>query len=167
MSDCRQIFVVAATLLLPAASAFAADPPAPGDVLTKLHESNLKEIEMGKMAQKNGTSKDTKAFGKMLVTDHTAAEKKVKTLAKKEKVDLAKEAPAMKHDDLGTGPEFDKKFAQAMLDDHKKDVEEAKTARDAATDPKLKGLLTDIVPVLEKHQETAQKLVDASKTEAK
>lgn len=145
------------------AVALAADAPPASEVLTKLHESNLKEIEMGKMAQKSGQSKQVKSYGKMLVKDHSAADGKVKALAKQEKVELPAAPPAMNHDDMGTGADFDKKFAQAMLDDHKKDVEEAKTARDGTDNPKLKKLLTNIVPVLEKHEEQAQKLVDAQK----
>jgi putative membrane protein len=134
-------------------------------VLGKLHHSNQMEIEMGKLAQKNGTSKDVKAFGKTLVTDHTASDKKVTALAKQQKVDLAAAAPAMKPDEkmdkLKTqkGAEFDKAFAEAMLEDHQKDVSEASSARDSTSDPKLKTLLTETVPVLEKHRDTAQKLV--------
>jgi uncharacterized protein YejL (UPF0352 family) len=47
-----------------------------------------------------------------------------------------------------------------MLDDHEKDLAFAKSARDATSDDKLKKLLTDIVPVLQKHRDVAQKLVD-------
>ena len=153
-----------ATLLGAPALARAADAPKPDEVLGKLHEANLKEIEMGKMAEKNGQSKDVKAFGKMLVRDHTAADKKVKAVAKQEKVDLAAKTPEKAdHTDMGTGADFDKKFAKDMLDDHKKDVDDMKKARDNTDDPKLKKLLTDVVPVLEKHQETAQKIVDETK----
>jgi putative membrane protein len=147
--------------------ALAADPPAPAEVLSKLHESNLKEVEMGKLAQKQGQSKEVKAFGKTLVQDHTAADKKVKALAKQEKAQLSAEAPAMKHEDLGTGAEFDTKFAQSMLEDHNKDIEEVKSARDATNDPKLKALLDELVPTLEKHRDTAQKLAGSSNTGSK
>jgi hypothetical protein len=50
-----------------------------------------------------------------------------------------------------------------MLDDHKKDVAEATAARDSTNDEKLKKLLTEIVPTLQKHEDTAQKLVDGQK----
>src|SRR5205085_935597 len=104
-----------------------------------------------------GQSKEVKAFGKTLVTDHSAADKKVKALAKKENVDLPAEKPAMDHDDM-TGTDFDSKFAKSMLEDHEKDVADMKKARDATNDPQLKALLTSVIPTLEKHQETARKL---------
>jgi putative membrane protein len=139
----------------------AADPDT-GEVLGKLHQANQKEIEMGKVAEKNGQSKDVKAFGRMLIKDHTAADKKVTALAKKEKVELPA-ATKEDHSDMAKGADFDKKFATAMLDDHKKDVADAKSARDNTKDEQLKKLLDDIVPTLEKHQETAQKIADTQK----
>jgi putative membrane protein len=162
MIPTRSVLALAMALSFPGLAA-AADPPDTAEVLGKLHQSNQKEIEMGKLAEKNGQSKEVKAYGKTLVKDHTAADKKVTALAKKEKVTLT---PASKedHSDMAPkGPEFDKKFSQAMLDDHKKDVAEAKSARDATKDEQLKTLLDGIVPTLEKHEEMAQKLVDGQK----
>jgi putative membrane protein len=151
------------TLLLLGGAARAADAPQTADVLGKLHHSNQMEIEMGKLAQKNGQSKDVKDFGKTLVKDHSAADKKVTALAKKEKIDLAASTPAMKSDEvskLPSGADFDPKFAQSMVEDHKKDIREATEARDGTADPQLKSLLTDIVPTLQKHEDMAQKIVD-------
>ena len=116
---------------------------------------------MGKMAQERGVSKGVKDFGKALVKDHADADKKVAKLAKEEKVDLtASTPPADSHDMKETGPAFDQAFSKEMLEDHKKDVAEVSTARDMTTDPKLKKLLSGILPVLKKHQNTAEKLVD-------
>jgi putative membrane protein len=165
----RSQVLIAVTLLATPAYALAADPaadsgPPPADVLTKLHHSNQMEIEAGKLAQEKGESKAIKKFGKTLVSDHTAADKQVVALAKQLKVELPKETD-MKDDGLekaksASGAEFDKAFAQAMLDDHKKDVDEASDARDKTSNPKLKKLLAGLVPKLEKHRETAQSLVD-------
>jgi len=145
-------------LLATGAPALAADPPATSEVLGKLHESNQKEIAMGKMAQKNGKSKEVTSYGKMLVKDHTAADKKVLKLAKDEKIELP--APPAAKDDMPMGAEFDAAFAKSMVDDHKKDIDEVTKARDATTDDKLKKLLGDMLPTLQKHEDTAQKLVD-------
>jgi putative membrane protein len=142
-------------------AALAADAPPTAQVLTKLHHANQKEIDMGKLAQKNGQSKEVKQYGKTLVKDHTDADKKVMALAKSEKIELPA-APKHEMGEMPAGPDFDAKFAESMLADHKKDVAEASEARDNTTDPKLKKLLTELVPTLQKHQETAQKLVDGA-----
>jgi putative membrane protein len=148
------------TVVLASATVLAADAPPPSEVLSKLHQSNQKEIEMGKLAQKNGNSKEVKQFGKTLVQDHTAADRKVVGLAKQEKIELP--APPAHDMDIPAGPEFDGKFAQSMLDDHKKDVAETSDARDKTSDPKLKKLLNELLPTLQKHEDMAQKLSESS-----
>jgi putative membrane protein len=166
MNRINLVAALTVALAVPTA-ARAEEGPDPADLLGKLHHSNQMEIEAGKLAQEKGTSKEVKAYGKALVRDHTAADKKVMATAKQLKVELPKDMPPMKNDKLeaakaATGPEFDKKFAEAMLEDHKKDVEEATEARDKTTNPKLKKLLAGVVPTLEKHRDTAQKIVDGA-----
>ncbi|HSS38334.1 MAG TPA: DUF4142 domain-containing protein [Polyangia bacterium] len=155
-----------AALLMPSVALAA---PSTAEVLGKLHHSDQHEIEMGKQAEKNGNSKAVKDYGKMLVKDHTAADKKGAALAKKEKIDLTANTPPMANEmaTIPPGPDFDKKFAQAMLDDHKRDVAEMTKARDTTDDEQLKKLLTDVVPVLQKHLDTAQKIVDGQTTASK
>lgn len=151
-----------AVLMTAGAGAQAADAPDTATVLGKLHKSNQKEIAAGKLAQKSGKSREVKAYGKMLEKDHGAADKKVAALAKQEKIDLG--APADADGDMSgmaSDPMFDKKFAQDMLADHKKDIGEATDARDHTADAKLKKLLSDLLPTLQKHQDAAQKIVDA------
>lgn len=154
----------------PAGSAAApgatTEGPAPAEILTKLHHANQMEIEAGKLAQEKGSSKAVKDYGKMLVRDHTAANKQVTALAKQLKVEF-ETMPEMKNAKLeaaknATGPDFDKAFAEAMIEDHTKDVAECTTARDTTNNPKLKKLLTALVPKLEKHKATAEKIASTA-----
>jgi putative membrane protein len=156
---------VAAVLILLGSTSNAADPPVTADVLSKLHESNQKEIQAGKMAEKNGQSKQVKDYGKMLVKDHGAADKKVSALAKQETIELpALASAAHEMSGMAADPSFDAKFAQEMLEDHKKDIAEVTEARDNTKDAKLKKLLSEILPTLQKHEDAAQKIVDAQAT---
>jgi putative membrane protein len=170
LRSCATVISLGVFAVLGASTAQGADKDATAqtaDVLSKLHHSNQMEVAAGKLAQEKGQSKDVKAFGKTLVTDHSAANKKVMALAKEEKIDLPADVPMppdakemMDKMKAASGAEFDKMFASHMLDDHKKDIADAKAARDTTADAKLKALLTSTIPVLEKHREIAQKLVD-------
>ena len=51
-------------------------------VLQQLHRTNLHEIQLGQLAQRNGSSAKVKQFGARLVRDHQAADKKVLATAK-------------------------------------------------------------------------------------
>jgi putative membrane protein len=154
--------MLAGALALVGGNALAADPPVTANVLNKLHESDQKEIEAGKIAQKQGQSKQVRDYGKMLVKDHTAADKKVISLAKKEKIPLSANEPGtdeMKN--MKAGSTFDDRFARDMVDDHKNDIAEVTEARNNTTDDQLKQLLSDLLPTLQKHEDAAQKIVDS------
>jgi putative membrane protein len=157
--------LVLAAMLLSAGPARAADTMDTASALVKLHQSDEKEIAMGKLAQKDGKSAEVKSFGRTLVKDHTAADKKVSKLAREEKIALGS-TPDADFDGavakMAAESDFDAHFARTMLDDHEKDLAFVKNTRDATSDDKLKKLLTDIVPVLQKHRDISQKLVDST-----
>jgi len=129
-------------------------------VLAKLHRANLEEIAKGRFAQEHGKSLEIKNFGRMLVKDHTATEKKVAALAAQEGVELPALEDGSLLKDVAAGPDFDAKFVETMVEAHRNDVSEAIVARANTADTKLKALLTALIPVLEKHQNTAQTLKD-------
>jgi len=152
--------IFALSLILVAAPAVAQDK-ASQTFLTKAMEGNFAEVEMGKLAQKNGSSDAVKAFGKMLETDHGDANKNAMQAAqtlsvtpptgpnKEQKADYDKMAKT-------NGAAFDKMFADHMVTDHKKDIaeyERAAKAKDAAGQYAGHAL-----PTLKKHLETAESI---------
>jgi putative membrane protein len=156
--------LIPGALLVGEGASRAADAPSTAEVLGSLHQSDVKEVQAGKIAQKNGQSQAVREYGAMLVKDHSAADKKVAGLATKENIDLRAATPAPGANDMGTmasGPDFDQKFAQEMLDDHRKDLAAVTQARNATSDPQLKTLLGDMIPTLQKHEAAAQKLIDS------
>jgi putative membrane protein len=156
--------LIPAALLVGEGATRAADALSTAEVLGNLHQSDVKEVQAGKIAEKNGQSKAVRDYGAMLVKDHSAADKRVADLATKENIDLLAATPAPGANDMGTtasGPDFDKKFAQEMLDDHRKDLAAVTDARDRTNDSQLKKLLGDTIPTLEKHEAAAEKIIDA------
>lgn len=129
-------------------------------ILGKLHQSNLKEVDMGKIAEIHGNSREVKNYGTTLVKDHTAADKRIVAFAKAEHIDLTGAGDKMDTMKPETGAGFDAQFAKEMLQDHRRDIAEATAARDSAKDAKLRSLLSSLLPVLKKHEELAQKIVD-------
>jgi predicted outer membrane protein len=59
-----------------------------------------------------------------------------------------------------TGDEFDREFVSTMVQEHDKAIEMVRGARETATDPQLRGLLSGVLPKLEKHRKMAQDLLD-------
>ena len=142
-------------------AARAADAPATADVLNKMHNANLTEIEAGKLAQDNGHSKATKDYGRMLVADRKSADQQVMALAKEENIDLSASAPVVGSNsvaDLTAGSTFDRRFGRSMVEDDKKEITELTAARDHTSDANLKKMLTDVLPTLQKDETMAEGL---------
>lgn len=139
----------------------------PKEILSRLHHDSEMEIKMGKLAQEKGSAKSIKEFGKALVEDHTAADKKVKDLAKKLNITLsepsalttAEKQKMSEHkkagDELKTakGIEFDQKFINAMKLDHEKAV--AMLEQSNAENEDVKKLVSELLPTLRNHHRTS------------
>src|SRR4051812_22217202 len=55
-------------------------------LIERLHDINQAEVKLGQLAQQKATSQATKDFAKMMVDEHSAADKQLMTLAEKMKI---------------------------------------------------------------------------------
>jgi putative membrane protein len=135
--------------------------------LTKAIQGNLAEISMGQLAQDKGSSPAVKAFGQALVADHTRANENAIAAAKILGVTVPSEAdPSAKamHDTLASrqGEAFDREFANAMVQDHQRDVADYQHEADASKDAAGQYALQTL-PVLKDHLSKAQKIAFANR----
>jgi putative membrane protein len=144
------------------------------EILAKLHEANLMEIEMGRMAKEQGKHKDVKGFGKDLIKDHEKADEKGNKLAKKHNVtipnampaDEAEKAKKEEHAQMMTklrslsGAEFDREFATGMVKGHQDTLMMIDQSMTSAESDDMRKLLDDVKPTIQRHLEKAQKLVE-------
>lgn len=141
-------------------TAWAKDKPSEA-FLKKAIEGNFAEVSMGDLAQKNGQSDAVKSFGKMLSTDHAAANQKAMDAAKGIGMDAPSEQNAKQKADYDkmskmSGADFDKMFAKHMVADHQKDIAEYRKAsktKDAAGE-----YASGEIDTLQKHLDTAKSL---------
>ncbi|MDB4981710.1 MAG: putative exported protein [Myxococcales bacterium] len=160
---------------LPAPKENVPDPAAPRTTtpldqatVQKLHDANQMEIQMGSLAKEKGSSKAVRDFGRQLVADHAAADRRlaeylrrhggdIKTLATTTSVDPDHDLLATK-----TGTEFDRAFALQMIADHTKAITLVESARIETADASLRELFDTLLPTLQAHKKTAQDIVVAS-----
>src|SRR5436190_12281172 len=151
----------AATLIATSIATASAKDKLSEAFLKKAIEGNFAEVSMGDLAQKNGQSEGVKSYGKMLSTDHAAANQKALDAAKglgmnpptgpnaKQKADYDKMSKM-------SGTAFDKMFATHMVADHQKDIAEYKKAtknKDAAGE-----YAAGQIDTLQKHLDAAKPL---------
>jgi putative membrane protein len=150
----------ATLMVISIATASAKDKPSEA-FLKKAIEGNFAEVSMGDLAQKNGQSDAVKSFGKMLSTDHAAANQEAMDAAKGMGMNLPSEPNAKQKADYDkmskmSGAGFDKMFATHMVADHQKDIAEYKKAskmKDAAGE-----YASGKIDTLQKHLDTAKSL---------
>ena len=127
------------------------------------YQDGLAEIKMGELGQSKSANPDIKAFASQMVTDHSAANTELKTLADSKKVEVATDPSLVAQGkakllDAKTGADFDKAFAAGMVSDHKKAVAAFEKASSDATDPDVKAFATKTLPTLQGHLSMAEDL---------
>ncbi len=134
------------------------------EFLVAAAESDLMEIELGKLGVTKGTHAEIKKFGNMLVSDHTKSANQMKPFAEKLGVALpgaitekGKES-YNKLNDQKAGQEFDEKFAEMMVKNHEDAVSMMQKASETANDPEIRAWAATMVPTLQMHLEHAKKL---------
>jgi putative membrane protein len=121
------------------------------------------EVQLGELAAKNAAAQEVKDFGQRMVTDHGKANDELKTLAANKNVTLPTELKGKQKEKVDrmsklTGAEFDKKYMQAMVKDHVKDVKKFQKGAKDVKDPELKDWVTKTLPTLEQHLEQAKEV---------
>jgi putative membrane protein len=129
----------AAALASSATTASAADEGSQKFIKEAI-EGNLAEIAVGKLAQEKGQSEGVRSFGAQLVANHTAANEKAAKIANSIGVTpptASNKKQQAVYDKLSK-LSGDRRFAKAMVKDHKKDIrefeKEAKKKNDPAAD---------------------------------
>lgn len=136
------------------------------EFLVAAAETDLMEIEIGKLAQTKGTLQGVKDFGKMLVADHTKSANDTKPFAEKLQVSLPMaitEKGKEHYDELNSqkaGQDFDKKFADMMVDGHQDAINKMEKASENANDPEIRAWAAGMLPTLKMHLEHAKALQD-------
>src|SRR5688572_559164 len=126
------------------------------------------EVELGKLAQKNGSSAAVKEFGQKMVTDHSKAGAELAAIAKKLNI-TPPSGPGDKHKAVYKklaalkGDKFDSEYAQHMVDDHEKAVTVFQKQEKHGEAKELRDFAAKTLPTLEEHLKMARALKDRKK----
>jgi putative membrane protein len=154
---------LAAGWTLSAGLGWSSDAPLTSTVLGKIHHSNLKQIELGGLAQRNGRSNEVKSFGQTVADDSAASDKKVSALASAELIDLRSHTLPLKPAEtsgIPTTGDFDSLIARIIFDECEEELTLESAARDDTGDDKLRALLDERLAILRAHRDTARKIAD-------
>ncbi len=142
--------------------AFGADDP-DATFYKKAAEGGIFEVDTGNQAAKSSNNQQIKDFGTMLVTDHTAANDKLKALAASKNISLPTTASvgqmAQKAKlDVLTGDTYDKSFINTQIKAHEQTIALFKKEIATGQDPDAKAFATATLPTLRKHLKEARSI---------
>ena len=158
----------AASLLLGAGGAFA-QAPNDAQIAAIVVTANQVDINAGKLAESKAGTPDIKAFGKDMVTDHSAVNKQAEALAKKLKLTPESNPTSQSLKDEGAknvaslrklkGKAFDKAYIDHEVTYHEQVIDAIKTTLiPSAQNEELKALLEKGLPLFQGHLEHAKQI---------
>lgn len=124
------------------------------------------EVTLGKLAMATSQNDRVKAFGQMMVRDHTQAGDKVKAVAQQKSILLAdtlSDKQEREVDKLKTkvGGDFDRAYMNLMVDDHQDDIKDFRNEASGGKDAGIKALASAAIPMLNTHLDSAKAIQHA------
>lgn len=143
--------------------------------------AGMTEVRLGELASQKGMNADVKAFGKMMVSDHTKANDSLKQVATQHNIPLPAELDNEHRDKIDkfsklTGAQFDREYMKTMVDDHENTIEALEDRldkegtdenptymakkNDNRVDAALNQWSATVIPTVHKHLTRAKQLND-------
>ncbi|MDQ3280832.1 MAG: DUF4142 domain-containing protein [Acidobacteriota bacterium] len=132
------------------------------DFLERAAEGSNAEVHIGALAPTRALRPEVKAFGQMMVTDHTAANRKLAQIAAAKRISLPTGLGEHQQNfdrvvDEQLDP-FDREFIRVMIGDHQQAAELFRNEAMNGTDPDLKAYAAATLPAIEAHLQHAQSM---------
>ncbi len=137
------------------------------DFAVEAANGGMMEVKLGEYASKNAIDKRVKNFGSMMVKDHTKANNELKGIATSKNIAIPSTVGEDKTQDMNdlmkkTGKDFDKAYMEAMVKDHKDDIDLFQKTADNSKDSAMKAFAAKALPTLKKHLDSAEAIVKAN-----
>ena len=116
-------------------------------------EINLEEIQLGQLAQTNGTTAAIIELGKMMEAEHTKLLKELTEIAKQKLIDLPtatseKAQKTYKEYSDNSSTDFDKKYCELLVKEHKNAIELFEKVSTESTDVDIIEWANAALPIL-------------------
>jgi len=132
------------------------------DFAVNAANAGMTEVQAGQLAQQQGVAKDVKAYGAMMVKDHTAAADKLKAIAAQKNITLPSSVSTDMQknlDDLKakSGKDFDNAYIDMMVSDHKKVISAFEDESKNGSDADIRAFADSTLHTLHHHLDAAEK----------
>jgi putative membrane protein len=124
-------------------------------------QAGMAEVELGNLAQTQGSNEQIRSYGKKLVEDHAKLNNELKDIAAKQALTLPSDVNSDQRKAIDamarrSGPQFDSEFWKTAVDDHAKAIEAFRKEVAMGDNQALKDFASRSIPSLEEHLRMAQ-----------
>ena len=165
---CARLFFFSPLPVLAAPAFSQSVPPSQSDkqFLDFASQVNVGEIRGGVVAQQKAQAPAVKAFGRLMMLDHSELESQLAAIAAMDHVQLQDQpstAAEQQMDKLKSmnGSQFDTAYMKHMVEGHETAVSKFKSEELSAQDPTVRAVVSSALPIIEQHLAIA-KAVQAS-----
>jgi putative membrane protein len=132
-------------------------------IMEEISYGNIAEIEMGKVADSISPTPDVKAFGRMMIEDHTVAQTELEQMASRWSLDLpqtpdslhrAKKQQLM----MMSGHAFDTAYIAGQIKDHQATIALLEMAANNSGQQSIRDYANKYLPKVKMHLEHAQEI---------
>ena len=142
-------------------------------VLSQIHQADMAEIALGKLAKDKASAPEVRAYADQLIQDHTSVDGIVMAMVQKKGTHLRDKTASSRQRRRGvqnagqfeqkltsaSGSTFDQLFLEQAGIDHQRLIQKLQQDREDANDDDIEALIDKIVPILEQHRQLAQILM--------
>lgn len=152
-----------ATALTVMSTAYAKHATDDQAFVTQAAQGGMTEVELGTVANSQGSSDMVKQFGKRMADDHGKAGTALATAAAADGL-TAPTSPSAKQQAMETrmkamqGAKFDKAYAKAMVKDHRDTIALFEHEAKSGSSAKVKAFAQETLPTLNDHLKMAEDL---------
>lgn len=131
--------------------------------ITKVTQSGMLEVALGEHAARQASARDVRELGEAMVIHHSLAEEELRNLAASRGVSVPAEMDPdhrARYDKLAKlrGKKLDRGYADDVVSDHERDVNELEAAARDLKDPELRAWAAKTLPAFEGQLERARAL---------
>ena len=129
--------------------------------MEKVARDCMAEVQMGQLAKDRGLREEVKEFANRMVTDHSAVNDALQSLAAAKGVALPsqiarKDQRAMDKLGRALGPDFDRAYMGHIVSDHAKDVAAFRREAENGKDADVRNFAASKIATLEDHMRAAR-----------
>jgi putative membrane protein len=131
--------------------------------LRKAHQSNLAEIQAGRLAQQKATSASVRDMGARLISDHTRLDSRLRPVANQLGVNLPDQPNPMQRQvaaqlSAKRGAAFDRAWVAAMITGHRQALADGQAELQAGSSEQVQSLARSAAPVIQGHLTMLQQI---------